>query len=173
MFKLRKKLKLFIIELLKKSLERLGVQTQEREGVFVIIRSPINEDKVLLVRHGYGTKKWSLPGGGIKQSEFANDAAEREAFDETGLRVKITKLVGHFSFRFKYGFMILFESRIEGSIIHISSNETEIIDCRYFHYNDLPIDMYDAQRGMIRWAQYSKKYNINNPLFGHPDKPPQ
>lgn len=45
---------------------------------------------ILLVRHVFPWK-WGLPGGGIKRREKAEEAARRELFEETGLRVKKIK----------------------------------------------------------------------------------
>lgn len=48
----------------------------------------INEEKeVLLVRNWLGHQMWTLPGGGIKRSETSVEAAAREVYEETGLRV--------------------------------------------------------------------------------------
>jgi 8-oxo-dGTP diphosphatase len=53
----------------------------------------INEDKeVLLVRSWFGSQRWSLPGGGIKQAETPAEAAVREVYEETGLRIAIEDL---------------------------------------------------------------------------------
>jgi 8-oxo-dGTP diphosphatase len=55
-------------------------------GVAVVV---IKEDKVLLGRrrasHGSGT--WSFPGGHLEFSESIETCAEREVFEETGIRI--------------------------------------------------------------------------------------
>ena len=168
-----KKLKLLVIHFLKFLLEYLGVGVQEREGVFNVIRDPENRQRVLLVRHGYGTRKWSLPGGGIKQAEVANDAATREARDETGLEVKPVRLIAHLSFRFKYGFMLLFESEIVGGKIKEDRDGKEVTECKYFDVKYLPPNMYDAQRGMVGWSEWARMNEYHKlPYYGHPDRPP-
>ena len=44
--------------------------------------------KIILVKHKkYG--KWSQPGGHIEHNEFPEEAAIREAYEETGIKVKL------------------------------------------------------------------------------------
>ncbi len=166
---MRKKLKNITINFLKNLLERLGVRTIERDGVFTVIRHPENQDMILLVKHGYGTKKWSLPGGGLKQAELALDGAIREVFDETGLLVRIKKQIAYLSLEQKYGFTSLFEGEVVKGSIHRNGDGQEILACNYFHKDYLP-EMYNAQRGMIGWSEYHK--GGDPVLYGHPNKPP-
>lgn len=53
------------------------------------------EGRVLLARHAEGGL-WLLPGGAIEPAEIPADAAVREMFEETGLFVQLTGLVGVF-----------------------------------------------------------------------------
>jgi 8-oxo-dGTP pyrophosphatase MutT (NUDIX family) len=53
------------------------------------------EGRVLVARHREGGK-WLLPGGLIEPGETPADAAVREAWEETGLVVRLTRLVGVF-----------------------------------------------------------------------------
>ena len=58
------------------------------------------DDKILLVRHTYGTAKDRilLPGGYVKENELPTKAAEREIFEETGIVCEAKDL---FSMQFK------------------------------------------------------------------------
>ena len=54
--------------------------------------------RVLLVREGYGRRRWGLPGGGIEPGELPHEAAVREAREETGLVVTPIAVVGLYRF---------------------------------------------------------------------------
>ena len=47
----------------------------------------VDDRRVLLVSHWYAPFAWTLPGGGVNKDEKPEDAAMREAFEETGLKV--------------------------------------------------------------------------------------
>jgi len=65
-------------------------------AVDIIIRTP--EGVVLIKRRNEPYKgRWALPGGFVRYGERVEVAAAREAREETGLRVKLGKLVGVYS----------------------------------------------------------------------------
>lgn len=45
------------------------------------------QERVLMIRHSYGSRHWMLPGGGMKRGEDALAAAIRECREECGLHL--------------------------------------------------------------------------------------
>ena len=54
-------------------------------------------DRIVLIRRKYPPAGWAIPGGFIDAGETAQQAAAREAHEETGLRVTLTGLLGVYS----------------------------------------------------------------------------
>ncbi|MEW5996098.1 MAG: NUDIX hydrolase [Candidatus Micrarchaeota archaeon] len=59
----------------------------------------VKEGKIVLIRRNKEPFKgmWALPGGFAEENETAEECCEREAREETGLRVRVGKLIGVFS----------------------------------------------------------------------------
>jgi len=64
--------------------------------VDIIIR---HQGGIVLIKRGHEpfAGYWALPGGFVDQGETVEQAAVREAEEETGLRVRLDKLVGIYS----------------------------------------------------------------------------
>ena len=55
----------------------------------------LNEQgQILLVRHNYGQRRWSFPGGAVEAGEAVLQAALREVQEELGIQVQVQLLVG-------------------------------------------------------------------------------
>ena len=54
----------------------------------------IEDGKILLVKQKVSpNRSWSLPGGRLEQGETIEEGLVRELFEETGLKVKVVKLL--------------------------------------------------------------------------------
>ncbi len=56
----------------------------------------VRDNQLLLIKRKYNPDAgyWSIPGGHLDLGERTKTAAEREAYEETGFKVKVTKLAG-------------------------------------------------------------------------------
>lgn len=91
--------------------------------------------EILLVRQGYGEKFWSLPGGVLEEGESIDQAAIREVKEETGLDIRLGRLVGVYSKPADNAIALTFEAQVSGGVLHPSN---EIIDAQYFSLDHLP-----------------------------------
>ncbi|MGW7358731.1 NUDIX hydrolase [Streptomyces sp. NPDC054802] len=87
----------------------------------------VRDERILLARWVArdGTKKWTLPGGGMDHGEDPLDTVVREVAEETGYVSEMTALLGLDSLRRRYprrlgafadfqGLRIVYEGRITG-----------------------------------------------------------
>ena len=96
---------------------------------------------------------WGFPGGGQNLGESAAQAMVREVYEETGLRVEPTRLIGVYSdpaFGKTYAnddqvqpVVAFFEARIVAGELRTDSPET--LDLAYFSPGDLPPMVYCCQ----------------------------
>ena len=74
--------------------ERIGSQGKIRLGCSATI---FDEQHRVLLTKRQDNGQWCLPSGGMESGESAAEACEREVFEETGLRVRVKRLVGVYS----------------------------------------------------------------------------
>ena len=74
---------------------RLGKEGQLRVGCSAVIFDEKREKVLLTQRMDNG--RWCLPGGHMESGESAAEACEREVWEETGLKVRATRLLGVYS----------------------------------------------------------------------------
>ncbi|MFZ5880270.1 MAG: NUDIX domain-containing protein [Chloroflexota bacterium] len=75
--------------------ERLGKEGKLRVGCSAVIFDAARE-KVLLTRRA-DNGRWCVPGGGLEAGESVEEACIREVWEETGLRARVTRLIGVYS----------------------------------------------------------------------------
>ena len=93
-------------------------------------------DCILLVRQREGERYWTLPGGAVEPGEPVDQAAIREVREETGLEVRLLRLVGLYSKPEDGALAVTFEAEVVGGTLLQSTEETS--DCRYFPMDQLP-----------------------------------
>jgi ADP-ribose pyrophosphatase YjhB (NUDIX family) len=128
-----------------------------RMGVRVMM---IQNNRVLLVRQTY-IPGWFMPGGGLKRGETLEQAARREAREETGAELGEVHLMGVYT-SFK-------EMKTDHNIVFICTDftmsgehDSEIAEVRFFELNELPEGLWPGHRR--RLEEY--RAGIKNPAFG-------
>lgn len=95
----------------------------------------VRDGQLLLARWvaGDGSKRWTLPGGGMDHGEDPYDTVIREAEEETGYTVEPTTLLGIDSLKRHYprrlgtvadfhGLRIVYEARVTGGTLRHETN---------------------------------------------------
>lgn len=110
------------------------------------------DNKILLVKHSYRSK-YFIPGGGVKKGEHLEDAAAREVFEETGIKVnsESAKLVGvyrHFA-EYKDDTIAIFIYNEVENYDEIKTDNFEIADVGWFDLAKLPDDINEGSKQRI------------------------
>jgi len=114
--------------------------------------------EILLVRQGYGERYWSLPGGSMEHGESIEQAAVREAKEETGLDVRLTRLVGVYSKPEQDALAVCFEAEVVGGALEEATDE--VVECGYFRPDLLPEPIRDHLRERIADWQQGLSYAV-------------
>ena len=75
--------------------ERVAKAGKIRLGCSVVIRNESGEKVLLTKRADNG--QWCLPSGGVDPGESVEETIIRETYEETGLHIRVTRLVGVYS----------------------------------------------------------------------------
>ncbi len=120
-----------------------------RMGVRVML---IQDNQVLLIQHTY-LKGWFMPGGGLNRNESLEQAARREAKEETGADLGEVSLLGIFTnyLQWKTDHTVVFLCK---DFNITSKSDYEIAEMKFFPLNDLPNGVYSSHRKLIE--QYHK-----------------
>jgi 8-oxo-dGTP diphosphatase len=82
------------------------------------------QNELLLVRSP--RRGWEVPGGQVEQGECARDAAVREVFEETGIRIEVTEFCGVFQNVQRELCNLLFLGRFVGGTLTPSAESPEL-----------------------------------------------
>jgi 8-oxo-dGTP diphosphatase len=97
------------------------------------------ERRVVLVRRaiepGYG--KWVFPGGYVDRGEPVLEAAVREAREETGLEIRIERLVNIYSYPGRAPIIIVYEASLAGGEL---ACDDEGLEAAFFAPDAIPWD---------------------------------
>jgi|RhiMethySRZTD1v2_1073278.scaffolds.fasta_scaffold1587507_1 ADP-ribose pyrophosphatase YjhB (NUDIX family) len=121
---------------------KIGTTVLEVPTVSIIVQDPL--ERVLLVRHVEGNV-WTTPGGMVEPYEVPADAAVRETWEETGLHVELTRIIGVFGGKICSGsysngdkiswISTVFAAKALGGTLQPDGEET--LEVRYFSRDEL------------------------------------
>ena len=114
-------------------------------GVGILL---IRENALLLVKRKYDPDAgyWSIPGGHLELGERTEDAAEREGFEETGYKVKVSRLAGIIdkimydnegSIEYHYVLINYFVEQVEGNMDQAPIPDSDALEARFVKFNEL------------------------------------
>lgn len=106
-------------------------------AVGTVIRTP--DQRVVLVRRaiepGYGL--WVFPGGYVDRGEPLIDAARREAREESGLDIRIDRLINVYSYGGASPIIIVYAATVIGGEL---CTDDECLEARLFGADEIPWD---------------------------------
>jgi ADP-ribose pyrophosphatase YjhB (NUDIX family) len=102
----------------------------------------VHDNRVLLVRNIRGVTKgrYLLPAGRVNPEELPDQAAARETFEETSLRVAIDGLMGVRIWVMddgEHNYFFMFRAKLLSPISELQPNLEEIDDARFFTKEEL------------------------------------
>ena len=114
-------------------------------GVGVLL---IRDNMLLLVKRKYDPDAgyWSIPGGHLDLGEKVQSAAEREGFEETGFKVKVTKLAGIIDkimydekgeIEYHYVLINYFVEQIEGDANQAPKAADDALEAKFVPFEEL------------------------------------
>ena len=105
------------------------------------------QGRILLFKHTYRKFEWGIPAGGLEYGEQPENAVVREFFEESGIQIKVEKLLlAESSKEDQRNISLIFLCTIVNGTFRESF---EISEMKYFDVNDLP-QMLFAEKDLIR-----------------------
>lgn len=118
------------------------------------------DDGLVMIKRGNPPHKgrWTLPSGFVEVDESAEEAAIREAEEETGLKVEITGLAAVNSFPEgppTSGIMIFFRMKPIGGELRAGD---DAVDVRVFQPDEMPMVPFRTHREMVAtWLEWQEQ----------------
>jgi len=116
----------------------------EREGKYLVTRRS--------KKSAYMPLKWDIPGGIVEPGETVKDAIYREVKEETGLTIKIGRVVYVYANRdqipLRQTFQTVYHCKYISGEIHLNPSEHD--KHQWLEYNDIAnVDMIDFLRELV------------------------
>lgn len=105
-----------------------------------------DDGSLVLVKRMYDPYKdcWGLPGGMMEEGETIEQTAVREAKEETGLDVELTKLIGVYSDPYRDSrwrtVSVVYSARVTGGVMKADSDAAAIMRTKDFITMKLAFD---------------------------------
>ncbi len=117
---------------------------------------PVLDGKIALVRRAMKPRRgaWVFPGGYVDQGEGVDEAAVREAWEETGLQVRLDRLLGVYSRNGDDNVLVVYAGTVIGGAL--TSGEEEL-EAAWFSPADLPpaseLGFWSTVKALEDWKQ--------------------
>ena len=137
---------------------QLIIQLGPKLVATVLVGDP---SSLLMVQRSYGEEKgrWALPGGYVEQGEVVEEAAAREAIEETGIEVTITGLVGLFSAPGRSIVVAAYGATAVGGAL--TTESWEIDGAGYFSVDNLPpLAFPQDDRIIAKWVEMVQRQEL-------------
>ena len=112
-----------------------------------------DRERVLLVRHTYGHRRWDLPGGSLKRGEPPAAAARREMEEELGVTIEHWRELGERPDRV-YGrqdTLHCFQAELNRPPLTVDRGE--LAEVQWFARGELPPDLARWVRPILAWLR--------------------
>jgi len=115
--------------------------------------------RILLVRHAYGSRHWTTPGGRVEENESPLAALQREVLEEIACEVQVAHLIGVYAKPYRDDLVLSFAvALVRGTP---QACPPEIAEIAFFVREELPRDIafnsririedaFDHCRGVVR-----------------------
>ena len=103
-------------------------------------------ERILLFKHTYRKFEWGIPAGGLEHREQPENAIVREVYEETGMQIKVQKLLLAESAKEDHHVSLIYLCNIVSGEFEAS---LEISEMKYFDVDNLP-QMLFAEKSLIR-----------------------
>ncbi len=116
----------------------------------------MNDGSIVLIKRANEPFKdcWALPGGLVEADETVEEAAAREAKEETGLDIRLTRLLGVFS---KPGrdprgrvVSVAFAAQVAGGTMKADTDAKEVIVAKDFLERELAFDHLEMVQAYLK-----------------------